>query len=157
MIDWPVTEPSPVEKLHAMAQALPGCVVVERDYSVSADALWQHLSDLGSTVPKIQSHVRRLSILSRSGDHLDLRVDGYLGVRTSMRAVLQPHWCVMQSRFLVIVMAVDATANGARLARLQCVRINGMPIPGFAIRRNLRAELERLARLTEHPPDRSQR
>ena len=152
MIDWPIAEPSPVQKLHALSQALPGCVVVERDYPVSVDALWDRLCDLPRTVPQIQSHVRRLEVLGSSGEHLDLRVDGYLGVRTSMRAVLEPQWCVMQSRFLVIGMAVDATANGARLARLQSVRISGVPIPRFAIRRNLLAELRRLAHLTERPP-----
>lgn len=146
MNEMPLAELSPVQRLNVLAAGFPGSVVVERTYSTNPDALWDLVSDLERTVPRIQSHVRRFSIEQSHGDRLTAVVHGY-GLRARMDAVLQPRWCVMQSRFLVVAMAVDAAPEGARFARLQALRVPAARSLGGLVRRNVGAELTRLGEL----------
>jgi hypothetical protein len=149
MTDWPDSDISPLQRLQVMAAALPNSVVVEHDFAVTPDRVWQVAGDLERTVPLVQSHVRRLDIRheAREDDRFEVDVRGYLGLRARMQVVLQPRWCVMQSRNLVVVMAVDKGPEGARFARLQVVRLPGARLLGLLVRRNLAAELRRLAAL----------
>jgi hypothetical protein len=129
-----------------MALALPGAVVVEREFGVPPERVWELVSDLERTVPMIQPHVRRLRVAGE-GERLDVRVRGHAGLRARMRTVLRPGWCVMQSRFLTVGMAVEETAEGARFARLQNLRLPGARALDPMVRSTLEAELDRLGRL----------
>ncbi|NDL56918.1 hypothetical protein [Phytoactinopolyspora mesophila] len=148
---WPVAEIDPVARLHILAAALPGAVVVEGVIGTEPDRLWSVAADLERTVPAIQPHVRSLRIADRGDDRLTADVRGHLGLRARMNIVLRPRWCWMQSRFLVVGMAAVPHPDGTRFGRLQALRFPApvrRALPPAAVRLALKAELRRLDELS---------
>ena len=87
---WPVAELDPVRRLRALADGIPGAVVVERVIPAPFAAVWAIASDLEQEVPRSEWHVRSLRITHRDGDRLEALVHGLAGVRDRIDIVLRP-------------------------------------------------------------------
>lgn len=138
--EWPTAELDPVRRLHVLAAGIPGAFVSEVSVVADPDELWESLRDLEVSVPRIQPHVRSLRMVGEQDGIQVADVRGYVGLRARMSIGMYPRFCCMQSRFLVIGMAVREAKEGAVFARLQGLRF---PAP---VRRALKPAMEHTIR-----------
>ncbi len=145
-LSWPVADLDAVRRLHVMAAAIPGAVVVEARIPASFDAVWAVASDLEHEVPRLGWWVRSLRITHADGDHLDALIHGPIGIRDHFAAVLRPGWCWMQGRVLCVGMAAVSVPGGTLFAGAAGLRIPGGGTFRPLARRDLDRALRRLAR-----------
>ena len=147
-MSWPVAEVDRVARLRALAAGLPHIAWVEGVIEAPFDRVWAVAGDMEHGVPRFESHVRSVRILSRDGESLRLvaRV-GRLGLPVRLDVLLRPGWCVMRGRFSDIGMAAVDTGDGrtrfAHFEGLRGLRAVSRQILGP----NLPGELERLEAL----------
>ena len=143
---WPVAELDPVRRLRALADGIPGAVVVERVIPAPFAAVWAVASDLEREVPRSEWHVRSLRITHRDGDRLEALVHGLAGVRDRFDVVLRPGWCWMQGRVLLAGMAATPAEGGTLFAFAAGLRVPGSGVLRPVLRRGADRSLRRLAR-----------
>jgi hypothetical protein len=120
---WPETHLDPVRRLHVMAAAVRGASVVERVLDATPAAAWELLSDFEGSFVTLQADLTRAHVHTRDGDRIELVAVGRLGQRARLSGVTRPGWCWLQSRFLIIGMAVSPEPDGrARVALTGGVR-----------------------------------
>ncbi|MFE3022615.1 hypothetical protein [Nocardia tengchongensis] len=148
-VDWPIAELDPVRRLNVLAAGIPGAVVTETFLDTDPVRAWETLSDLEHTVPEIQPHVRQFRIVGEEQGRMVADVRGHAGLRARMSIDMQPFLCCMQSRYLVVGMAVAPDGRGTRFARMQGLRFP-RPFPAalkpFAAY-TIRTEAQRVATL----------
>ncbi|MFE3054476.1 SRPBCC family protein [Nocardia sp. NPDC059239] len=148
-VDWPIANLDPVRRLRVLAAGIPGAVVTETFLDADPHQAWETLSDLERTVPQIQPHVRQFRIVGEEHGRMVADVRGYAGLRARMSIDMQPFLCCMQSRYLVVGMAVTPEGNGTRFARMQGLRFP-RPFPAVLMPladNTIRAEAKRVAHL----------
>jgi hypothetical protein len=144
-----------VQRLRALAAGVRGAAVTERVIDASADEVWAILSDLEGGFGRVQPDMRRMRVLSHeaseNGERIEALARSAYGMRARLRGTLRPGWCWLQSRFLIVGMAVAPTADGRSLVAMT----GGVRVPGRAalvpvgVRREGRKSLDRLAALVE--------
>lgn len=144
-VSWPVADLDAVRRLHVMAAAIPGMVVVEHIIPASFDAVWAVVSDLEHEVPRMEWHVRSLCITHTDGDRLEALVHGPIGIRDRFVGVLRPGWCWMQGRALCIGMAAASGPEGTLLALAAGLRVPGARALRPVVRHDLTGAVRRLA------------
>ena len=112
---WPVAELDRIQRMRALAAGLAHVALAETVIDAPFDAVWAIAGDLVNGVPRFEHDAKRVEILARNGDRLDLMTYGRLGIRMRFEACLQPGWCVMRSRVADIGMA--AAPDGAGRTR----------------------------------------
>lgn len=121
---WPVAEFDPVRRLQVMAAGVRGAYVATGVVPVPLEVVWPILSDLENEFTNYEIDMRRVR-LERSGGRLVARARGRLGFRARFDVDLQPGWCWMQSRLLLIGVAATSVSGGTRVAATGGVRIPG--------------------------------
>lgn len=138
---WPVAELDPVRRLRVIAATTPGALYAEQHIPAPFDAVWAVASDLQAEVPRLVTDVAAFQITASTGDRLTARARSRSGLRARFDIVLQPGWCLMQSRFLVFGMAALPEAGGTRFAGFGALRIPGAALLAPASRRLLASRL----------------
>jgi len=111
--------------------------------------VWAVLTDFPGGFAAVQPDMREVTVSDSRDDWISLRAVSRYGLRASLKGVLRPGFCWLQSRFLVIGMAVvDEPGGGSRVALTGGVRIPGRPaIVPIGVRRESVKTIERLRRL----------
>ncbi|MGF6887992.1 hypothetical protein ABIA39_006505 [Nocardia sp. GAS34] len=117
---WPAADFDPVRRLRVIAAAAPGGHLHEAVLDAAPDRVWAVMSDLEGELPRwLFADIASARYLpDRAGSARRLLVRGRSGLRARFTVVLEPGWCLMQSRFLLGGMAVVPEAAGTRVAVL---------------------------------------
>ncbi|MEV0989551.1 hypothetical protein [Streptomyces sp. NPDC049949] len=143
-----------VTRLRIMAAAVPGARVVERVLPAPLEAVWAVMGDLEGGFGDFQPDMRRVRVLRVSGNRVEALARSRHGFRARLRGHLQPGWCWLQSRFLIIGMAAaPEPGGGTRVALTGGVRIPARAaIVPLGTRRELERAAVRLEALVTSPP-----
>lgn len=116
---WPTAEFDPLRRLRVIAATTPGAVIHERVLDAPLAAVWAVAADLEGELPRwLFPDIRSVRLTATAEDRSVVHVRGYSGLRARFDVVLQPGWCLMQSRFLVGGMAAVAEGGSTRFAFL---------------------------------------
>ncbi len=149
---WPSVEIDTVEQLRAVARSLPHVHWVEATLDAPYDAVWAVVSDLEAGVPRFETIVQGIRILSANGERLE--VESRIGfVRFLLDVVLRDGLCVMHNRRVDIDIGMAAAPAGSRtrVAHFEGSRGFGWlmrPYYRWALPREL-AQLESIARASD--------
>ncbi|TDW14241.1 hypothetical protein [Kribbella kalugense] len=148
MTDWPETELTDVERFRALAAGVPGAAVTERVLTAEPDQVKAMLADL-TIFAEIQADLVSATVLERDGDRVVVLAKGRRGQRARLTGQFRPGWCWLQSRFLIIGMAVAAEpGGGTRVALTGGIRVPGRAaIVPIRVRQESAKTLQRLERL----------
>ncbi|TDW54655.1 hypothetical protein [Kribbella pratensis] len=148
MTDWPTIELTDIERFRALAAGVPGAVVTERVLPAEPDRVKSMLADL-DVFAEIQADLVSATVLERDGDRVVVLAKGRLGQRARLTGQLRPGWCWLQSRFLIMGMAVAAEpGGGTRVALTGGIRVPGRAaIVPIRVRQESAKSLDRLERL----------
>ena len=142
---WPVAYLDPVRRLRVMAATVSGASVTERSVSAGTSDVWALLTDFEAGFAAIQPDMRRVSVERRDGEDVTLHATSRYGMRARLHGSVEPGWCWLQSRFLIIAMAATPEEGGTRVALTGGVRIPGRAaIVPVGVRREARRSLDRL-------------
>lgn len=147
--NWPTADLDDVRRLHILAAGIRGASVTETVLDAPPERVWELLSDLEGTFGDIQPDMRNVRVLRRTGERIEAAARSRFGFRAHFDGVLRPGWCWLQSRFLLIGMAVAPEPGG----RTRVALTGGLRVPGRAAlvpigtRREARRSLTRLATL----------
>ncbi|MFK7894921.1 MAG: hypothetical protein AB8G23_03745 [Myxococcota bacterium] len=141
---WPIAELDPVERMRALAAALPHVALDETRFDVPFEQLWSFIADLEGNTKRFEGGVTDLRILSRQGDTLQLEARTPPGFWMAFDAVLRPGWCLMKSRFGQVGMAARPEGpNACRFVHFEgSKRLGRLTRPYFAW--NIRQDFRRL-------------
>jgi hypothetical protein len=148
MTDWPQAELTDVERFRALAAGVPGAAVTERVFDAPVERVKELLTDLNAFVT-IQADLVSATLVERRGDLVVVLARGRRGQRARLEGQLRPGWCWLQSRFLIIGMAVAAEpGGGTRVALTGGIRVPGRAaIVPIRVRQESTKTMDRLDRL----------
>ena len=126
-MNWPQVELTDVERFRALAAGVPGAAVTERVLPQEPEQVKALLSDL-DVFAQVQADLISATLLERDGDQVVVLAKGARGQRARLQGQLRPGWCWLQSRFLIIGMAVAAEPGGGTRVALT----GGIRVPGRA-------------------------
>lgn len=142
---WPVADFDPVRRLHVMAAGVRGAKVAERVVPATFDVVWPVLSDLENEFATYEIDMKHVTV-EHTHDGLVARARGRLGFRARFDVDLQPGWCWMQSRFLLIGFAATPVPEGTLVAATGGLRIPGRAaLVPFGVRRANETVVKRIA------------
>ena len=153
-MNWPQAQLTDVERFRALAAGIPGAAVTERVLPAAPEQVKDMLADL-DVFATIQADLVSATLEERDGDHVVVQARGARGQRARLEGQLRPGWCWLQSRFLIIGMAVAAEPGGGTRVALT----GGIRVPGRAAIIPIRVRQESgktLDRLQELLRDRGQ-
>ncbi|MEV0273528.1 hypothetical protein AB0H43_32565 [Hamadaea sp. NPDC050747] len=143
---WPIAAVDEVARLRALAAGVRGAAVTERTVGAPLDEVWAVLSDFEGAFGLIEPDMRRVRVLARDGERVELLAHSRWGFRARLLGVHRPGWFWAQSRFLLIGMAAVAQPDG----RTRVALTGGIRVPRRAalvplgVRRAARGALDRL-------------
>ncbi len=122
--EWPIAAFDPVRRLRVVAATAPGAYFHETVVAAPLDEVWAVAADLEGELPGwLFADIRSVEVSPAVGtDRLVARVLGHSGLRARFDVVLQPGWCLMQSRFLLGGMAACEEDGATRFALLSGIR-----------------------------------
>ena len=144
---WPTAALDPVDRMRALAAALPHVALDETRFDVPFEHLWSFIADLEGNTPRFEGTVNALRILSREGESIQLEARTPAGLWWAFDAVLRPGWCLMKSRFGQVGMAARPEGPDAcRFIHFEgSTRLGRLTRPYFAW--NIRQDFRRLRAL----------
>jgi hypothetical protein len=147
-MNWPSAELTDVERFRALAAGVPGAAVTERVFAEPVERVKELLADLDAFAT-IQADLVSATLLERYGDRVVVLALGRRGQRARLEGQFRPGWCWLQSRFLIIGMAVAAEpGGGTRVALTGGIRVPGRAaIVAVRVRQESTKTLDRLERL----------
>ncbi|WP_202875787.1 hypothetical protein [Kribbella speibonae] len=147
-MNWPQVELTDVERFRALAAGVPGAAITERVLPDAPDQVKEMLANL-DVFAAIQADLVEATLEERDGDHVVIRAKGKRGQRTRLTGQLRPGWCWLQSRFLIIGMAIAAEpGGGTRVALTGGIRVPGRAaIVPIRVRQESSKTLDRLQEL----------
>lgn len=153
--EWPDTTLDPVRRLRVVAAGVRGAAVTERVVPADFPEVWTTLTDFEDGFTRVQPDMRRVHLLSRVTDRVELLATSRHGMRARLVGVERPGWCWLQSRFLIIAMAAaPAAAGGTRIALTGGVRVpTRAAIVPIGVRREAKRSLDTLEQLLEGRPE----
>ncbi|MHA6760666.1 hypothetical protein [Streptacidiphilus sp. PAMC 29251] len=142
---WPVADFDQVRRLRVLAAGISGAQVAERLIPAPFTQVWDIVADLENELGTFEPDMHRV-VVRRIGDRTEARARGRIGLRARFDVELEPGWCWMQSRFLMIGIAAVPTPDGTLVAATGGIRIPGRAalLPVATLPANRRA-LRRLA------------
>ena len=134
-----------VRRLRVLAAGISGARVAERFVPAPFEQVWEIVADLEHGLGTFEPDLRQVTV-RRVGDRTEARARGSLGLRARFDVDLEPGWCWMQSRFLMIGVAAVPVPGGTLVAATGGIRIPGRAalLPVAVLPANRRA-LRRLA------------
>lgn len=152
MTSYPSIELDPVQRMRALAAALPHAVYEETVFDAPLDRVWALVGDLEAGTPQFERGVRAVEILRREGEDIELESTSRLGMKMRFDAVLRPSWCVMRSRFAQIGMAVREEPDGrTRFAHFEQPRVAGWLFRPF-VKANIAHDFRRIREILREGP-----
>ena len=134
-----------VRRLRVLAAGVSGARVAELFVPVSFDQVWALVADLEHELGTFEPDIHRVTV-RRVDDRVEAHVRGRIGFRARFDVDLEPGWCWMQSRFLMIGIAAAPAPGGTLVAATGGIRIPGRAaLVPFAVLRANRRALRRLA------------
>lgn len=127
---WPAAELDTVRRLRVLAGTTPGVLYAEEHIDAAFDVVWRVASDLEVQAPRLITDVATFEITDSHHNRLEARARSRTGLRARFEIVLEPGWCLMQSRFLVAGMAAVPEGDGTRFAGLGALRLPGARLLG---------------------------
>ncbi|MFI1913510.1 hypothetical protein [Nocardia sp. NPDC020380] len=155
---WPVADFDAVRRLRVLAAVAPAAVLHETVFDTAPDRVWAVAADLEGELPRwLFPDIADARYLPSGPDATRrLLVRGHSGLRARFDVVLEPGWCLMQSRFLLGGMAAVAEpGGGTRFALLGGFRGALRPLAPAARHASERAKVRALDRLGDRIRDRS--
>lgn len=123
---WPTAALDPVQRLRVMAAGLGAVMYAEEYIDAPFDEVWDVASDLEGELPHLVPTIQAFRMVPgfRPGAPERGRAwaHGPLGYRAGFEVLLQPGYCLMQSRHVVGGMAAVPEGGGTRFAVLGSVR-----------------------------------
>ncbi|WP_344121697.1 hypothetical protein [Streptomyces blastmyceticus] len=116
----------PVRRLRVMAAGLNAVMYAEAYVEAPFAEVWAVASDLQGELPHLIPTVRAFHVSPGAGDRKHAWAYGPLGHRAWFDVLLQPGWCLMQSRYVVGGMAGVPEGCGTRFAVLGGLRQSGL-------------------------------
>jgi hypothetical protein len=127
--NWPTADLDQVRRMRVLAASIPGVVYAEEYVDVPFDRVWEFVADMETSIPALVTDVRSFRIVRRDGrgapsgeERFMAKAIGLLGNRGAFDVVLEPGWCLMQSRFVVGGMAATPEGGGTRFAGCGALR-----------------------------------
>ncbi|WP_410793028.1 hypothetical protein [Kribbella sp. C-35] len=147
-MNWPQVELTDVERFRALAAGVPGAAVTEHVLPAAPDQVKVMLTDL-DVFATIQADLVSATLEERDGDRVVVLARGKRGQRARLTGQFRPGWCWLQSRFLIIGMAVAAEpGGGTRVALTGGIRVPGRgAIIPIRVRQESSKTLDRLQEL----------
>ena len=147
-MNWPNVELTDVERFRALAAGVPGAAVTERVLAAPVERVKELLTD-PDAFATIQADLVSATLLERNGDRVVVLARGRRGQRARLEGQLRPGWCWLQSRFVIIGMAVAAEpGGGTRVALTGGIRVPGRAaIVPVRVRQESTKTMDRLERL----------
>jgi len=144
---WPVAGLDPVRRLTVLAAAIPGATVATRVLAAPFEDVWAVMGDLESELGRFQPDLHRVTVTRTDGTRLEAVARSRFGMRARFDVVLEPGYCWMQSRFLLVGMAARPDPDGTLVALTGGLRVPGRAalVPLLVGSTNRRA-IDRLAR-----------
>ncbi|HEY8545858.1 MAG TPA: hypothetical protein VIL36_12450 [Acidimicrobiales bacterium] len=126
-----------IARLHVLAAALPGSMVLETVIDAPFDRVWTWLADLERSVPAFECDVDALRVVRRrprpeGGERLRIRTRSsarFLWLPVVFDVDLAPGWCWMVSRpqLYLVGMAAEPDGDRTRFAQLEGFGTSGPP------------------------------
>jgi hypothetical protein len=144
-MNWPSTELTEVERFRALAAGVPGAAVTERVVAAPVERVRELLMDL-DVFAEIQADLASAVLVRRDGERAVVLARGRRGQRARLEGQFRPGWCWLQSRFLIIGIAVaPEPTGGTRVALTGGIRVPGRAaIVPVRVRRESAKTLDRL-------------
>ncbi|MFI5713092.1 hypothetical protein [Kribbella sp. NPDC051620] len=154
--NWPDVQLDAVRRLRVLAAGIPGATVTERVYDTTPAHAWDLIWGDGRTFVEFQTDMKKVEWIERDGDRVRMQVRSRYGMRARLQGTIRPGWCWLQSRFLLMGMAVaeEPDGGGTRVALTGGVRVPGRAalIP-IGVRRESTKSLNRLEAMLETRPE----
>lgn len=123
---WPTAELDPVQRLRVMAAGLNAVMYAEEYIDAPVSEVWDVASDLEGELPHLIPTVRTFRMVPGYRPGAPERGQGWahgpFGYRARFDVLLQPGYCLMQSRHVVGGMAAVPEGDGTRFAVLGGIR-----------------------------------
>lgn len=130
--EWPGADVDRIRQVQVLATTIPGAFVATALLDAAYDEVWAIAGDLAE-LPRLLPDVRSVQ-LHEADDRLELSARGPAGARARFDVVLQPGWCVLQSRFIVGAIAAEPEGARTRFAFLGGLRVPGAGMAGLLLR-----------------------
>ncbi len=151
---WPTAGLGPIGRARALAASIPSAAWTEGVLDAPYDALWSWVADLESSVPRFDSQVRTLRVLSRrpeaGAERLRIAATTFV-VPIPFDVRLEDGFCLMQAwaRLYLVVMAAEPHDEGTRT---RFFHLEAIPLPGARplrgrLQREVESDFRNLARL----------
>ena len=148
-MNWPGLELTTVERLRILAGARPYLAYTEILIDASVDAVWSVAGDLEGGAPQFETALKRVEIVECLGDELQVEARGRFGPARTLRALLQPGYCLMTAGRMEIGLAAARHESDGRtcFAHFEGVRGSGRLLkPLFQMK--IEREVRTLSRLS---------
>ena len=137
--DWPVAMFGPIARARALASSIPGAAWAEGILDAPYETAWPWIADLETSVPRFDSQVHKLRVLTRAaeGSAQRLRVAATsFGVAVPFEVRLEDGFCLMQARarLYLVIMAAEPLDAGART---RFFHLEAVPLPGTRLLRSI--------------------
>lgn len=123
---WPTAELDPVQRLRVMAAGLNAVMYAEEYIDAPVADVWDVAGDLEGELPHLVPTLKAFRMVPghRPGtpERGSAWAYGPLGHKARFDVLLQPGYCLMQSRYVVGGMAAVAEGDGTRFAVLGGLR-----------------------------------
>jgi len=126
---WPTGDIDALQRLRVLTVAVHAPMYAEEVLEAPLDRVWSVAGDLEAELPHLISSMRSFTVLDRTGDgEFRARAVSTLGTHADFDVVLQPGWCLMQSRYVIGGMAAVPAGEHTRFAVLGATRlVRGRP------------------------------
>ncbi|MEV0576263.1 hypothetical protein [Streptomyces sp. NPDC050392] len=123
--DWRTANLDPVRRLRVMAEGLHAAMYAEAHLDLPLAEIWAVAGDLEGELPHLVPTIRAFRCRPTGTDRFHADADGPLGHTARFEVLLEPGWCLMQSRRIVGGMAAVEEGDGCRFAVLGALRRPG--------------------------------
>ena len=151
---WPVASLDPLGRARVLRAAMPGSGIAEVVLDAPYDTTWSWVTDLEHSVPRFDTQVRRLDVISRwtedDVERMSITATSK-GIRLGFDVWLEDGFCLMRGRHRLYVVIMAATPEDGG-ARTRFVHVEAVPLPGMrlwrrVLQRAVDADMANLARL----------
>lgn len=119
---WPTAELDPVRRLRVMAAGLHAVMYADAHIDLPTEEVWAVAHDLEGELPHLVPTLRAFHCRPVGPDRQQAWAYGPFGHTARFDVLMQPGWCLMQSRYVVGGMAAVQEGSGTRFAVLGGLR-----------------------------------